>query len=114
MFEMCIYFISFKLNLKNLKFVYRRTRAAPGLSDFHKLQRYLWCRRHRNTNFNNYIFADETTVRILEIPLYHSRKRGTNPAAHSSTAKIRAKINIWGGISYQGPTPFVVKYIIVF
>ena len=88
--------------------MYRRTRAAPHLTDFHKLQRYLWCRRHKNTNFKNYIFVDESTVRILEIPLYHSRKRGTRPPAHSSTSKIRAKINIWGGISYQGPTPFIV------
>ncbi len=94
--------------------MYRRTRAAPQLSDFHKLQRYLWCRRHKNTNFENYIFVDESTVRILEIPLYHSRKRATRPAAHSSTSKIRAKINIWGGISYQGPTPFIVRHLFCF
>ena len=56
--------------------VYRRTRAAPHLTEFHKLQRYLWCRRHRNTNFYNYVFADETTIRLLEVLLYQSRKRG--------------------------------------
>jgi hypothetical protein len=36
----------------------------------------------------------KTTVRLLEIPLYHIRKRGSRPTSHSSTAKIRAKINI--------------------
>ena len=61
-------------------------------------------------SFQNYIFADETTVRLLEIPLYHIRKRGSRPTSHSSTAKIRAKINIWAGISYHGATPFVVSF----
>ena len=65
---------------------------------FHKLQRYIWCRQHINTNFKDYVFADETTVRILEIPLYHTRKKGERPDAHCSTSKIRMK----------GPTPFVV------
>lgn len=91
------------------EFVYRRTRGAPYLTEFHKLQRYLWCRRHRNTNFYNYIFADETTVRLLDIPLYHSRKRGSRPPACPSSAKIRAKINIWAGISYHGATPLIVS-----
>lgn len=91
------------------EFVYRRTRGAPYLTEFHKLQRYLWCRRHRNTNFYNYIFADETTVRLLDIPLYHSRKRASRPSACPSSAKIRAKINIWAGISYHGATPLIVS-----
>ena len=81
------------------------------MSEFHKIQRYLWCRSHLNTDFKDYVFADETTVRILEIPLYHSRKKGERPDAHSSTSKIRMKVNVWGGISYEGPTPFVVSVI---
>jgi hypothetical protein len=49
--------------------------------------------------------AVQTTVKILEIPLYNTRKRGTTPIALSITSKIRALIKIWGGKSYQGPSP---------
>ena len=52
---------------------------------------------------------DETTVRVLEVPLYHVRKRGSQPTAIQSTSKYRLKINIWGGISCSGATPFAVR-----
>jgi hypothetical protein len=55
------------------------------------------------------VFAHETTVRLLEVPLYHSRKTGARPSAYPSTAKIRAKENIWAEISYNGANPLCVR-----
>ena len=89
--------------------MYRRTRVAPKLSDFQKLKRFIWCQQNQNTDFSNYLFVDETTVRGLEIPLYHVRPRGERPDAVSSTSKIRVKVNVCGGISFKGPTRFLVK-----
>lgn len=67
---------------------------------------------HKDEDFQNYLFVDETTVRLLEVPLYHIRKVGSQPDAIPATSKIRKKVNIWGGISYKGPTTFVVKTLI--
>ena len=53
------------------------------------------------------MFVDETTIRILELPLYQVREKG-EPAGINSTSKYRLKLNIWGGISYRGATPFAV------
>jgi hypothetical protein len=90
-------------------YVYRRTRSAPKLSDYHQMQRYIWCQTHKNTDFSRHLYVDETTIRVLEIPLYHSRLVSSRPEAKASTGKIRLKVNIWGGISFVGPTDFVVS-----
>jgi hypothetical protein len=55
---------------------------------------------------------DETKLELLIIPLYHVRKPGRNPRRSNgipSTAKYRRKVNIWGGISFRGPTEFAVN-----
>jgi hypothetical protein len=70
----------------------------------------MWCIQHQHTNFNDYVFADETTIRVLEVPLYHSRRKNERPHAISSNSKIRLKVNIWGAISYKGPSPFLVSF----
>lgn len=79
------------------------------MTESNKLRRYIWCKTYENTNFDDYLFVDETTVRILDVPLYQSRKRCGRPQAQSCTSKYRLKVNIWGGISHKGPTPFVVR-----
>ena len=93
-----------------LDFVYRRTRFAPRLTDFNKLQRFFWCQRNVNNDFKNYLFVDETAVRSLEVPLYHVRQRAERPEAIKTSTKIRFKVNVWGGISFRGATPFVVSH----
>jgi len=90
-------------------FVYRRTRRAPQLSEFDKLRRYIYCKEKQDTSFHNYIFADETTIKVLELPLYQVRQKGSRPNAQCVSTKQRLKVNLWGGISYNGPTPFVVS-----
>ena len=76
-------------------FKYRRTRKAPKLSEYNKLQRYIWCLKHEHTNSEDYVFADETAIRILEVPLYHTRRKGERPQAICKTTKIRLKLNLY-------------------
>ncbi len=78
------------------------------MTERHKLMRYIWCRNNINTDFSHHLFVDETTVKVMEIPLYHIRKRSSEPEGVASTAKIRYKLNVWGGISCRGPSDFVV------
>lgn len=42
----------------------------------------------------------------MEIPLYHVRYPGSNPAAYPCSSKMSFKLNLWGGISMQGAIPF--------
>jgi hypothetical protein len=76
--------------------------------------RLLWCKKHRNTDFSKHIFTDETMIRLWDLPLYHCRLPSSYPEAIPCTTKYRKKINICGGISFEGPTPFKVIKIINF
>jgi hypothetical protein len=71
----------------------------------------LWCINNKDNNFKNYIFADETTVRVLDVPLFQSRLKGSRASVPVST-KIKLKINIWGAISSKGPGPCIVIFLI--
>ena len=90
--------------------MYRRTRGSPKLSEADKAVRYQWCKNNVMNNFENYVFVDETTVRVLEVPIYHLRKAKSRPETISHTVKQRLKVNIWGGISSKGATPFAVSF----
>ncbi len=35
------------------------------------------------------------------------REKGTRPRAVPATTKFRFKLNLWGGISFKGPSPFI-------
>ena len=61
-----------------------------------------------NAKFDNFVFVDETTLRVGEIPLYQIRQKGS-PQAQCVSSKQRLKINLWGGISNQGLTTFKVS-----
>ncbi len=91
-----------------LGYVYRRVRKAPFLTDYNKLLRLLWCLKYRNADFSKYIFTDETMIRLWDLPLYHCRLRNSRPEAIPCTTKYRKKVNVCGGISFKGPTPFKV------
>jgi hypothetical protein len=94
--------------LRILGYRYRRTRRAPCLAGIHKLERFLWCLNNRDNDFLDYLFTDETTIRFLEIPLYHVRRMSCYPNAIKSTGKYRLKMNVCGGISSCGATRFEV------
>ena len=72
---------------------------APKLTEHHRMQRLVWCLNNQKTDFSNYIFIDEAKIRLLEVPLYHWRKKSSNPVLIHADNRYKAKINIWGGIS---------------
>ena len=76
------------------------------------LLRFIWCQTYKGTDFSKYIFLDETLIRLWDLPLYHCRLPRSYPRAMPCTSKYRKKVNICGGISFKGPTPFMV--ILVF
>ncbi|CAF0881438.1 unnamed protein product [Brachionus calyciflorus] len=92
---------------KKLGYYWRRLKTRPQLSDDQINQRYFFARRYVNYCFNDVIFTDETTIKCHSNPLYHMRKKGKRPRA-ISVKKHAGKINIWAGISFKGPTKFVV------
>jgi hypothetical protein len=47
---------------------------------------------------------------VLEVPIYHLRKANSRPETIPHTVKQRLKVNIWGGISSKGATPFAVSF----
>lgn len=71
------------------------------------MQRLAWCLQNVNNDFLNYLFVDETTIRIEELPLYHVRERGIPQSHFKAIEKEKLKLNIWGGISKCGVTQFV-------
>jgi hypothetical protein len=95
-------------------YVYRRTRGSPLLSDANKAERYIFCKNNEFNTFKDYLFIDEATVRMLEVPLYHIRKRGKRPEIVPHNGKAKIKINVWGGISFNGPTQFSVFFTKIF
>ncbi len=88
---------------------YRRLRKAPYLTELHKLNRLKWCLTHQYTDFSNWVFVDETTVRLWDLPLYHWRLRSSRPEAIPMTEKYRNKLNVWGGMSHKGLSRFAVS-----
>ena len=70
--------------------------------------RLLWCLKYKNNDFSKYVFTEETMIRLWNLPLYHCRRRNSRPEAIHCTSKYRKKVNVCGGISNKGPTPFKV------
>ena len=48
---------------------------SPKLSVADKAARYQWCKNNQKHNFTDYLFSDKITVRVLEVPLHHLRKK---------------------------------------
>ena len=71
------------------------------------MQRLAWCLSNQNNDFSNYLFVDETTIQIEELPLYHIREKGVPQTNTKITEKEQIKLNVWGGISWFGVTQFV-------
>jgi hypothetical protein len=75
--------------------------------------RYHWCLLNKHNDFRNYVFSDESTLRVLEVPLYHLRRRGEHVSV-PVTSKVRLKLNIWGAISTKGAPPVFVNITLLF
>ena len=73
-----------------------------------KLKRYLWALNNQNNNFENFVFADESMIQTSRRGIYFNRKKSSHPKSSHSHPRSVKNVNIWGGISYHGPTRFVV------
>ena len=93
-----------------LGFGYRRLRRDPHLTDIQKLNRLNWCIMHRKTDFSKYVFVDETSISLKEMPLSHWRLKSKYPRGVEMPQKYREKVNVWGGISSKGLTRFCVSF----
>ncbi len=103
------YIFDLEYNFFSIGYGYYRTKKGPNLKEHHMLERYIWCRNHCDYDFSKTLFVDETTIRVLDVPLYQVRKRDSQPRVIMNTLKLNLKVNIWGGISTKGPTPFIVS-----
>ena len=63
---------------------------------------------HKNAKFEEYVFLDETMITLWDLPLYHWRLPGNYPEAIPCTVKDRKKVNVFGAISFKGPSKFVI------
>ena len=72
----------------------RRLRTSPKLTDFQKLQRFIWCHKYKDVNLENYVFVDETTLIVYEKPKYQLRLPSSRPEALTCSSKFESKIHI--------------------
>ncbi|RNA34511.1 hypothetical protein BpHYR1_042841 [Brachionus plicatilis] len=77
-------------------FKYCRLRKSPLLSELDKFKRLF---RYSDCDFSNYIFVDESCVRISKKALYNWRLKSSYPDTLPSSHKFLARMNVWGGIS---------------
>ena len=72
----------------------------------------MWCLNNQNNNFDNYVFADECTIRLNEFPRNPLRLPSSYPDGIEGGDKYFYKINLFGAISCKGPSQFYVISLI--
>jgi hypothetical protein len=76
-----------------------------------KKDRLNWCLANIDNDFENWVFVDETSVWINEVPLYHHRHSDSHPDPAGFSSGLKVKINVWGAISSRGSSNFTVHLI---
>lgn len=93
----------------------KRFAAVDTLTARHKRLRIAWCREHRRTNFDNWIFSDESTFELSALSI--SRRERVYRTIKEKYKKccilkggvqIRRSIMVWGAISVTGPSCFAL------
>lgn len=91
------------------------TPCKDPLTAEQKLVRVRWCREHKHTDFNKWIFSDEATFELGELSTprqQHVRRSSTEKYAECCLLQggvvDRRKIMIWGAISVEGAVGFQV------
>lgn len=81
-------------------------RAVPFLTSLHKKKRVEWCLQHRDFNWDNVWFSDETYIEVnyKVTPVWH--KKGQKPTFQKP--KFSAKIMCWGAVSTRVKSKFAV------
>jgi len=86
----------------------RRMRSRPELNDLQKQQRLAFARQFENAAYNNWLFVDETAVFSHQNPINHMRKKSSRPKVVGIWNRSNKKVNIWGGIGWNGSIRFVL------
>ena len=93
----------------------RRHRAVEELTKRHKQRLVEWCRQHRATIFENFLFSDESSFELaaLSIPrrqmVYRTiREKYFKCCIVTGGLRNRQSIMAWGVISASGPACFAL------
>lgn len=95
----------------------KRRALKDDMSRKQKANRVNWCRRNRHTNFDKWLFTDESSFELAQLSLprgkrvYRSSKDKYKPACviHGGV-RIRQSIMVWGMISRSGPVAFRILH----
>lgn len=89
--------------LLDLNFKYILPKTVPFLSNDHKQVRLNWCKNHRYTNFENWIFTDESSFQLYRNTVKLWTK--FDHVKNKPRPKGRKSVMVWAGISARGITP---------
>ena len=81
-------------------------KPTPPLNDKQKLDRLHWCLAHRDFNWDNVFFTDESSVWLHPIFKQKWVKSGETPVFQRP--KHCPKFHMWGGVSSRGVTPLCI------
>lgn len=88
---------------KRLGWTSRGTAYCQLIRDVNKQKRLDWAMAHRNDDFHDVIWSDETTVQLESHRRFCCRKRGQKPR-YKPRPKHPTKVHVWAGISWNGST----------
>jgi transposase len=73
---------------------YNRPLSKPLLTEVHRKNRLKWARDHKDTNWEQVIFSDETTIRLNSVKGLVWNLPGKKKIVR--TVKHPIKVNVWG------------------
>jgi transposase len=79
---------------------YNRPLSKPLLTEVHRKNRLKWARDHKDTNWEQVIFSDETTIRLNSVKGLVWNLPGKKKIVR--TVKHPIKVNVWGCFSNKG------------
>ena len=92
---------------KELGWTQRGAAYYQLIRDVNKQKRLEWALAHRNDDFHNVIWTDETTVQMESHRRFCCRKKGQKPR-YKPRPKHPTKVHVWAGISWSGSTKVCV------
>ena len=99
----------------SLGFRFRRSNSKP--KDFtllEKEERYLFAINNINNDFAHVVFVDESTIQTNRWGFYHNRLPSSRPRVCSIKPRCVESIQMWCGISWNGPTTGIVNVFQLF
>ena len=82
--------------------------VVPKLTAAQKVKRVEWCQAHINDDWTEYMFTDESYFPFQS----HAKtvwRRPSKPPPKKAQSKFIQKILVWGGVSYYGKTPLIIR-----